>query len=173
MGKTWLTSDLHFFHKNIIVYCGRPYEDEYRMNDGILTAWNKVVEPEDRVIIVGDLTAGLKQRETELAFLIEELKGEKTLIRGNHDHQTDQWYLDAGFKHVADWLFDDGILYVHKPATSYNPEVIQLKEQLDPRLIIHGHIHDARPQIDEHFNVAWDRHNRLILLDETNTHVIS
>ena len=169
MSKTWLTSDLHFFHKNIIVYCGRPYDDEYQMNDGIRSVWNDLVNNDDHVIVVGDLTAGLKQREIELAFLLDELKGTKTLIRGNHDHQEDQWYLDAGFKHDSDWLFSDGVLYVHKPATSYNPDVIQLKERLDPKIIVHGHIHDDRPELDGHFNVAWDRHKRLILLDEVNT----
>ena len=169
MPTTWLTSDLHLYHKNIIVYCGRQHDNEYDMNDAIVAAWNTTVDINDRVIVVGDLSAGVMGRYEELGALIGKLNGHKTLIRGNHDHQTDAWYKTAGFDLVTDWLILDGILYVHKPATSYNTDVINLVEQLAPRLVVHGHIHDDRPNIAGHFNVAWDRHKRLIDVSEINT----
>lgn len=170
MPTTWLTSDLHLFHRNIIVYCGRPHDNEYEMNAAIVSAWNSTVKDDDKVLLIGDLSAGVMGRYEELRLLVKELKGRKVLIRGNHDHQTDIWYKSAGFEFVTDWLLIDDILCVHKPATSYNVDVIKLTEQIAPRLIIHGHIHDNRPDIPGHFNVAWDRHKKLLNLSDVDTH---
>jgi calcineurin-like phosphoesterase family protein len=108
-------------------------------------------------------------RYEELSALISCLRGHKTLIRGNHDHQTDGWYKAAGFAAVHDWLIVDDKLFIHKPATSMNTDVINLVEQIKPRLVIHGHIHDNRDNIPGHFNVAWDRHKRLIGMSEIDT----
>lgn len=170
MAETWITSDLHLFHKNIIVYCGRSHADEYEMNADIVSIWNKTVADSDRVIMVGDLSAGVMGRYEELCTLIGTLKGHKTLIRGNHDHQTDAWYKAAGFADVHNWLIVDDKLFIHKPATSMNTDVINLVEQIKPRLVVHGHIHDDRPNIPGHFNVAWDRHKCLIRMSEIDTH---
>lgn len=165
--RTFLTSDIHFFHKNIIVYCGRHYCDEHEMNDHIVAIWNEQVTPDDRVIFVGDLSAGLAGRIDELGKIIGSLNGHKTLVRGNHDHRPDTWYVAAGFESVVDWLWEDGILYIHKPATAGNDAVLDLRAQLEPKLIIHGHIHDAKNgQIPGHFNVAWDWHGELLNRDE-------
>ena len=169
MSEIWVTSDLHLFHKNIIVYCGRPHADEYEMNADIVSTWNSVVDDNDRVIMVGDLSAGVMGRYEDLKVLIGGLRGRKTLIRGNHDHQTDAWYKSAGFVDVHDWLIVGDRLFIHKPATSMNPDAIKLVEQIQPRLVVHGHIHDDRPNIPGHYNVAWDRHKRLIKMSEIDT----
>jgi calcineurin-like phosphoesterase family protein len=160
--RTWLTSDIHFFHKNIILYCDRPYSDFNEMNEKIIAEWNRVVLPEDRVILVGDLSAGLGKQHAELAEIIGQLRGHKHLVRGNHDHETDDWYLSAGFERVTDWLLEDGKLFIHKPATDMNPEVTQICNSLEYDIIVHGHIHDKHRIIPGHFNVAWDRHYRMI-----------
>jgi calcineurin-like phosphoesterase family protein len=136
------------------------------MNDFIVETWNSTVKPEDRVIVVGDLSASLKGRYSDFAAIIGKLQGRKTLIRGNHDHQPDSWYISAGFESVTDWLLEDGILFVHKPATQFNTETMRICENLDFELIVHGHIHDTRPDLPGHFNVAWDRFRRLIDIRE-------
>lgn len=163
---TWLTSDLHLFHKNIIQYCGRPYDDEYKMNDDIVNKWNACVADDDRVIVVGDLTAGLFDRKDQLATIISCLKGRKELVVGNHDHCSKKWYRDAGFTTVVNHIFENGILFVHKPATEFNEKSIRLRSLHKPNLIVHGHIHSALPEIDGHYNVAWDRHYRMIDFEE-------
>jgi hypothetical protein len=139
------------------------------MNDDIVRTWNSTVACEDRVILVGDLSAGVMGRYEELYTLIGSLRGRKTLIRGNHDHQTDAWYKSAGFSEVHDWLIIDDKLFIHKPATSMSTDVISLVEQVGPQLIVHGHIHDDRPNIPGHFNVAWDRCKRLVNMSEIDT----
>lgn len=164
--RTWLTSDLHLFHTNIILYCGRPHESVEQMNEAIIAEWNRAVMSEDRVIVVGDLSAGLGSRADELRTIVGSLPGKKILIRGNHDHQTNEWYLDAGFTNVTDWMLEDEILFIHKPATSMNPDTLSVFEQLNPGLVVHGHIHSKGRVIPGHFNVAWDRHYRMINLEE-------
>lgn len=164
--RTWLTSDLHLFHDNIIVYCGRPFQNCNDMNEAIIANWNNTVFPGDRVIVVGDLSAGLKGRYDEFAAIIGQLNGHKILVRGNHDHQPDAWYIAAGFESVTDWLLEDGILFIHKPATQFNTETMRICENLDYDLVVHGHIHDMRPELPGHFNVAWDRHNRMVNIEE-------
>jgi calcineurin-like phosphoesterase family protein len=163
--KTWLTSDLHLFHKNIITYCSRPFKDEYEMNEFIIDSWNKTVQEGDHVIVVGDLTAGLDKRNDELIDVIGRLSGIKTLVLGNHDHMTPKWYKSAGFNTVVRHIYENGVLIVHKPATEFNVKSIKLQEQYKPNLIIHGHIHSDLPEIEGHYNVAWDRHCQLIDYD--------
>jgi len=163
---TWLTSDLHLFHKNIIQYCDRPFCDEYQMNETIVNVWNETVADDDRVIVVGDLTAGLYDRQEELKALIARLRGRKTLVMGNHDHMSAKWYRWAGFENVVKHILEDEILFVHKPAQVFNPKSMRLADLHKPRLVVHGHIHRKDPEIPGHFNVAWDRHERLISLDE-------
>ena len=71
-----------------------------------------------------------------------------------------------GFNTVVKSMVMGDMLIVHKPATEQNPKTIRLKEVHKPKLIVHGHIHANLPEIDGHFNVAWDRHGRMINMDE-------
>ena len=136
------------------------------MNETIVAIWNKTVSPDDRVIVVGDLSAGLMGRYDEFRTILGRLNGHKILVRGNHDHQPDDWYISAGFESVTDWLLEEGILFIHKPATQFNTDTLKICENLDYKKIVHGHIHDRRPDLLCHFNVAWDRHYRLININE-------
>lgn len=114
MPRTWFTSDLHFGHKNIIKYCGRPFwkrspavvcePDSYitvpdveAMDEALVENWNRVVAPDDVVWNLGDV-AFCCSAEHALRCL-ERLNGEHHLIRGNHDALGQrlpwgQWYGD-------------------------------------------------------------------------------
>jgi calcineurin-like phosphoesterase family protein len=89
--RTFLTSDLHFFHRNIIQYSNRPYLNENgdpdvdAMNEGIVANWNEVVGPKDRVYILGDVAMGGKSKAPKLAEYLRRLNGTKYLVPGNHD----------------------------------------------------------------------------------------
>lgn len=81
----WFTSDEHYFHKNIIRFCARPYEDEFIMNKALIDEHNKVVGDKDIVFHLGDFTF----KSQELAFdIIKQLNGQHVFIRGNHDYWT-------------------------------------------------------------------------------------
>ena len=52
----YFTSDLHFYHDNIIQLTSRPYQDVNEMNDRLIANWNKKIRPKDEVYILGDVT---------------------------------------------------------------------------------------------------------------------
>lgn len=94
MHNTWLTSDHHFFHKNVILYCLRPFASEeemaakaisdesvIKMNEEMISRWNSVVKPEDTVKYLGDFSLSLKALS-----ILKRLNGNIELVAGNHDH---------------------------------------------------------------------------------------
>lgn len=155
--KIYASSDTHYFHDNIIKYCDRPFRDVGHMNREMMQRWNDVVKPGDIALHVGDISAGLKGRDGDLRDIISGLHGTKILVRGNHDHLPDSWYLNAGFSVVVPHLFISGYLFVHYPIE----EAVKRfpNEGWGPvTKVIHGHIHRADvDDFDDHYNVAVDR----------------
>jgi|YelNatPaOPRAMG01_1025707.scaffolds.fasta_scaffold50800_1 calcineurin-like phosphoesterase family protein len=80
--KYFITSDLHFNHKNIIEYSNRPFNSVEEMNETLINNWNSVVSMDDIVYIDGDLAFGSKGKIREI---LNRLNGSKILIKGNHD----------------------------------------------------------------------------------------
>lgn len=52
----YFTSDLHFYHDNIIKHTNRPYRGFEEMNKALVHNWNQRVGPQDEVYILGDVT---------------------------------------------------------------------------------------------------------------------
>lgn len=84
MAEHFFTSDLHFFHHNIIKFCGRPYADVDHMNFSLIKNWNEVVGEEDVVWVLGDVSFGKPEETLEV---LGELSGKIHLIPGNHDRK--------------------------------------------------------------------------------------
>ena len=72
----WVTSDLHFYHKNIIKYSPntRPYSDVNEMNEALQLEWNTKVHPHDTVYILGDVAFSNAQ---QAASILCRLNGKK------------------------------------------------------------------------------------------------
>lgn len=83
--RTWFTSDLHFFHNNIIKYCKRPWYNFQEMNEALIVRWNSVVKPGDTVFNLGDLAMGGRSKGPHLAAMLSRMNGDMILIPGNHD----------------------------------------------------------------------------------------
>ena len=79
----WFTSDTHFSHQKVCDY--RPFEHMSEMNDYIIDKWNEVVSPQDTVFHLGD--ACFANNEKEINKILFALKGNKVLIKGNHDRK--------------------------------------------------------------------------------------
>ena len=135
--KIWITSDTHFNHANIINYCARPFKDVEEMNATLISKWNNVVGKNDIVWHLGDFALGGAE---EVSRFREKLNGKIYLIRGNHDHHTNGWYVARGFDKVYDRpvVIDKNVLLSHAPITTeYNcGELINL----------FGHVHN---------NIEW------------------
>jgi len=88
MTKTYITSDLHFGHTNIMKFCpitrARFRNDVAYMNEAMIKEWNDMVCPEDTVYILGDVAflPALKAAE-----IMRRLNGTKILVEGNHDRK--------------------------------------------------------------------------------------
>lgn len=82
----YITSDLHFGHKNILKFCPktRPYSSIDEMDEDMISEWNKLVQPEDVVYILGDISY---RDNNHTAAIFNRLNGSKILIIGNHDEK--------------------------------------------------------------------------------------
>jgi len=81
--KIFFTSDPHYGHLNIIKYCNRPFYYIEEMNKALINNWNSVVDKDDLVYIIGDLS--MSYNKEKLKAILEQLNGTKILIKGNHD----------------------------------------------------------------------------------------
>lgn len=85
IDKLFFTSDLHFYHKDIIYYDQRPFKDLDDMHFNLIKNWNSVVPENGMVVIAGDFA--LTQNKDILKDLLNSLNGKKFLVFGNHDYQ--------------------------------------------------------------------------------------
>ena len=79
----FVTADPHFGHKNILKYCKRPFSNVNEMDEALITNWNKIVQPDDEIHVVGDFAFCCTM---DYALnIMKRLNGSKHLIIGNHD----------------------------------------------------------------------------------------
>jgi calcineurin-like phosphoesterase family protein len=102
------------------------------MNDHIIKCWNSVISKRDLVFILGDVTM---EKVRDYAIL-DQLKGNKTVVLGNHDEP----------QHVKELL-----KYVNKVAgmIDYKKKAILTHCPIHPSQLefrysynIHGHVHE-------------------------------
>jgi calcineurin-like phosphoesterase family protein len=174
MREHWITADLHLGHANISRYCGRPFSDPDDMDEAILESWNTTVDPDDRVLILGDLALG---RIANSLAVSRRLHGHKILLAGNHDRCAAFHGLKA-----ADWVLryqDDGgiaevrqgtlrldlgskhpsVLACHFPYVGDTVDLLRYSEQRpidEGEWLVHGHVHDSWRQAGRQINVSLD-----------------
>lgn len=145
--RTWVISDLHFSHRNILKYCNRPFETVEQMNQYLIEQWNKTVGECDEVLYLGDFCLAGARKVVEIG---QQLKGRKMLILGNHEGASMRTYHNAGFYKISPYpIYKDGILFSHYPIAD------------TPVPNVHGHIHDkslsgVNKPIEMYFNASVD-----------------
>jgi calcineurin-like phosphoesterase family protein len=163
--KTWIVSDTHFYHGNIVEYCGRPDDHNERM----WAALEESVQEEDTLIHMGDVVwhgkPGMQRR------VIDRLPGrKKILLQGNHDHRKvrnyDGWdrMVPIAEQPLVYTLPKDVCIYL-----AHRPREAPVKPN---SLVIHGHIHEKGVPVRWHGTCMivnacveqWDY--RPILLDD-------
>lgn len=136
--KVFFLADTHFDHKNIILYCHRPFHDVREMNAIMLQNWRQTVGMNDFVLFLGDMSYGRGARP--VSFWLSKLPGRIIYIMGNHE---------LGFP------IGENVL-VLADAAILKIDSIQFYIIHNPALIprdwdgwaIHGHKHDTSPFID-------------------------
>lgn len=135
MSKTWIYSDPHFYHSNIVKFTNldgsplRPWDDSDIMTEEMIEWYNEVVADGDRVYILGDVAFTANNMRSVLA----RLKGRICLVPGNHDPVKMRKYFDL-LDDVRGYVVKKGFVMSHMP----------IHEQSLSRwaLNIHGHLHN-------------------------------
>jgi len=143
MTKTFLISDTHFGHANIIKYCDRPFANVDEMDQAIIKNWNSVVAPDDKVYHLGDVTLSKKK-----LYILDHLNGTKVLIRGNHDIFKLKDYMPY-FKDVLATHELGGYILSHIPLHDSQKQRF--------RGNIHGHIHEKNLPDPWYYNISVEQ----------------
>lgn len=166
-ANTWVISDTHFGHDNIVGFCHRPDDHE----QAIIANWRKVVPDDGTVLHVGDLCYGSNGGNTRFRRLTSrELTGErKLLIAGNHDNQRYSFYRDCGFKLARPFAItygdpDKGQMF-DVSFSHYQWSDDEEGRPMNPWDVrIHGHIHNNGytrdgfvPFLKQHINVSVEQ----------------
>lgn len=133
--KTLFISDTHFGHNNIIRYENRPFNNIDEMDKELINRWNKVVNNNDVVWFLGDLSCG--RSKEYMANIMKQLKGHKRMIIGNHDQWSIQTYFNLGFEFVSQYP----IILKHHFILSHSP--LEEMQETDHFFYIYGHIHGS------------------------------
>lgn len=129
MSNKWVISDLHFGHANILKYAGnlRGGTNSQEHDEWLITQWNSVVKKNDLVYVLGDAAMNLEAYRN-----FKKIKGQKHLIRGNHDINNARHLLDY-FCDVSGLLRFKGTFWMsHAPIHSGS---------LRGLYNLHGHVH--------------------------------
>lgn len=134
MAKTWVYSDPHFYHRNIVKFQNydgtplRPWDDPDKMSEEMIEWYNELVDDSDRVYILGDVAFTRNALNRSLPLL----KGRKILIKGNHDMDKLSYYSQY-FEDVRAVVPKKGFVMTHVPLHPQSLERWGLN--------IHGHLH--------------------------------
>lgn len=161
MENLFITSDLHFYHKNIIKYCNRPYEFTWeavaKMNEDILKQFDEL--PAGSTIINnGDIGLNSSLDFDKLKYLVDRMKSNNKklwIILGNHDRDmhlrckslrnfksAEELFEAIGF----DKVFSFPILLENKYLLSHEPVYLKPGCNL---INVYAHTHDI--DIDENY----------------------
>jgi len=147
MSQTYLISDTHWCHKNILKFTdfddslirGEKFSSVEEMNECMYDNWNETVKPDDTVYHLGDVAFGNYRSDNEFRDRFRSLPGTKVLIVGNHDDIP--WM-------VKEDMFDDYVMWYklrdHKLLLTHVPVHAStlLKFPDNTKMTnVHGHIH--------------------------------
>ncbi len=159
---SFVIADTHFGHKGICSFKNydgtktRPFDTPEEMDEVLVANWNSVVQPSDRVYVLGDVAINRRCLET-----VGRCNGSKVLIKGNHDI----------FK-LKDYVpyFDDIRAYKVGDGGSYIMSHIPVHPDCLARfgLNIHGHLHANTIKIESIMNIQEDRRYRCVSVEQIN-----
>ena len=155
-------ADWHLYHKKVLQFTNRPFDDIDIMKECFLYEWRSKVAKEDIVYLLGDVTFSNKAIED-----LEGLPGYKVLIKGNHDpnkfsFRSNIWDETADYAEIK--VGDQHLVLMHFPIESWH-------RMGYGAIHLHGHTHNnisheiskKRNRID----VGYDHTNQaLSTLDE-------
>lgn len=133
MPQAFFAADTHFGHRGVCKFLKddgsklRPWDTIEEMDEALVENWNKVVKPDDKVYVAGDVVINRRALP-----ILARLNGKKHLCKGNHDVFRIGEYLEYFYEVSACRVFDDFIL-THIPV--HPSQLGRFKVN------VHGHLH--------------------------------
>ena len=144
MKNIWFTADLHLGHRKVALEIGRPWKTIPEHDEAIIARWNLMVKPGDTTYLLGDFAMPQKVPGVDSMKLyrkyLNALNGKKILIKGNHDHMSQDMYKQFTEVHDMREIKIDGQYWFlcHYPMRSWNRSFYGV-----PHLF--GHVHGRVP----------------------------
>lgn len=157
--KYFVTSDLHFWHKNILKFCNanRPYETVEDMNRGLIDHWNSVVGVDDEVLHLGDFSFKGKEATQQI---LDQLNGNITFVLGNHDRVLRDQIPRLNTSDYLEFRFNNTkVCAMHFHISNFN-------QQGRGAVMIFGHSHGNYQPEGRTLDCGWDNHGRILPLQE-------
>lgn len=162
--NTFITSDLHLGHANILKFCpttrARFNNDIDYMTGAMIAEWNAAVNTEDTVYILGDVAFLPAAKAVEI---LKKLNGTKILIKGNHDRKL---LLDLEFQNCfaeihTDWVGKLNGQYVHM----YHFPVAEWDRMHYGAVHFHGHLHGNPSGLEQYRarDVGMDATGKIVI----------
>lgn len=158
MSDTFITSDEHYGHRNIIEYCNRPFTSTDEMRETIIERHNKTV-PDNRnnlTIHVGDMFWESMDVE-DCIRIFKRLNGRHAFLWGNHDKVIEQ------NKQLADkfeWIRDVHTIHFNKKLLwlSHYTHRAWPKSHKGSWHVF-GHSHQELPPLGRSFDIGVEGHD--------------
>ena len=150
-ARTWVWSDLHLGHNNIITFQDRPFDSLGQMNEALWYAWADTVGLDDTLVCVGDFAMASAVSEATWARVRGAPGRSKILVVGNHDLSGQGRLRAEGFHRTKALLTSPGdppLVFTHAPLPNVPAGHVN----------IHGHQHSTPPTVGTpHINVSVEQ----------------
>jgi len=142
------TADEHYYHKNIMKYVHRPFDNVEEMVEELIKRHNEVVTDRDTVVHVGDFSFASKQVTEDI---LSRLNGSHVFVLGDHDRPIKRVYKDLRYLDVRKYR-DQVIIACHWamrvwPMSHYGSWQV------------YGHSHGSLPPQGLQYDVGVDNNN--------------
>jgi len=157
---TWIISDTHFGHDNIVKFCNRPQDHDSLM----WRNWHDRIKSGDVVFHLGDIQTWKRPKAFDWQPKLAKLPGEKHYLKGNHDKVVPWGWTKIGDllgEFIEEDVTRDGVPYTNNVRNygfyqDFNGRRVLFSHYPDAWLLdwdinIHGHIHNNpySPKIDQ------------------------
>ena len=145
------TSDLHFGHRNVISFDHRPFIDVDEMDHTIISLWNSRVSNDDDVYVIGDFSF---KSDREYSWYLQQLKGHKHLVIGNHDRPMMQDARALSYFESVEHLAYVQDVYEHEHIDVFlcHYPLATWNRAKWGSWHIYGHIHGNRDEVSEYMS---------------------
>ncbi len=154
MVKTFVISDLHLGHENILKFCERPYSSIEEHDAHIISSWNSVVSSDDNVYMLGDFCLGGVEMAKNYS---KQLNGRMCVLSNpwHHDRRWLQPMTDEKNQYDSTYL-----MKTNETRRGYRKAYMHFVEFVSPIVVLEENVGERYPKVTVlcHYPFeVWDR----------------